>query len=523
MARPRSWSTVTELPELVLVWAPRGRDGALAVRLIERHALQAIEVHSADELVARMPDAGCAVLTAELLTEPVRASLIGALAMQPPWSDFPFVLFGPRGLDRADEALAAVQVLGNVSILERPVHSGALISALVSALRGRRRQYEARDAIHQRDQFLAMLGHELRNPLAAISLAIEALPPVDGNRPGDPQRAVIRRQTRHLARLVDDLLDVARVTLGKVRLKTELLELGEIVQRSVQGAELTAHARHQELRATAASESLMVDGDLVRLEEVFNNLISNALKYSPIGAQVTVTARRAGGDAVVEVTDTGIGIAPEMLERVFDLFAQADTSLDRSQGGLGVGLTLVRSLVQLHRGTISARSAGLGHGSTFVVSLPLSAATLPSARNAPAVEPAEPARVARVLLVEDNADLLEMTRDLLELSGCDVVCASDGADGLARLIDRPPDIAFIDIGLPSLDGYAVATQARASGVASYLVAMTGYGQLDDQQRAHSAGFDRHLTKPVTGRLLQEALAAAVALDMAGRDTPLARP
>jgi signal transduction histidine kinase/ActR/RegA family two-component response regulator len=513
---------VTELPELVLVWAPRGRDGALAVRLIERHAIHACQVHSVDEVVARMADAGCVVLTAELLTEPVRATLIGALAVQPPWSDFPFVLFGPRGVDRADEALAAVQFLGNVSILERPVHSGALISALVSALRGRRRQYEARDAIHGRDQFLAMLGHELRNPLAAIMLAIEALPPVDGSRPGDAQRAVIARQTRHLARLVDDLLDVARVTSGKVRLQTEPLELGEIVRRSVQGAELAARAGGQELRAVASPEPLVVEGDLVRLEEIFNNLISNALKYSPRGAQVTVTARRDVAHAIVAIADTGIGIAPEMLERVFDLFAQADTSLDRSQGGLGIGLTLVRSLVQLHRGTISARSAGLGCGSTFVVSLPLSPRAPRSARQ-PHLVSVEPARSAHVLLVEDNADLLEMTRDLLELSGCDVVCATDGADGLARLIARPPDIAFIDIGLPNLDGYAVATRARASGVTSYLVAMTGYGQLDDQQRARDAGFDRHLTKPVTGRLLLEALAAAAAIDHAAPGAAHAQP
>jgi signal transduction histidine kinase/ActR/RegA family two-component response regulator len=498
---------VTDTSELVVVWAPRGRDGALAVQLIERHGLQAAQVHSVDDLVARIPEVGCAVITAEVLTEQVRGTLLGALALQPPWSDFPFVLFSPRGIDRADEAIALANVLGNVSILERPVHSGELISALVSALRGRRRQYEAREAIRQRDQFLAMLGHELRNPLATILLAIESFTPGETDQPGDRQRAIIDRQARHLMRLVDDLLDVARVTSGKVRLQLEPLELTDVVQRCLHGAELAARSRAIELRLEPWPQPLPIDGDLVRLEEVFNNLIANALKYSPEGTRVTVTTRRDAGRCIAEITDTGIGIAPEMLDRVFELFAQADVSLDRSQGGLGIGLTLVRSLVQLHRGTITARSRGLGHGSTFVVELPMSR-TAPRVR--PAAHLAVVERQCRVLLVEDNADLLELTRDLLELAGCEVTCARDGADGLASLLARAPDVAFVDLGLPKLDGYAVAARARAHGVTSYLIAMTGYGQLDDQQRASEAGFDRHLTKPVTGAELRDALAAAVA-------------
>jgi CheY-like chemotaxis protein len=227
------------------------------------------------------------------------------------------------------------------------------------------------------------------------------------------------------------------------------------------------------------------------------------VKYSPEGARVTVSARREGSRVIIEVSDTGIGMAPEMLERVFDLFTQADASLDRSQGGLGIGLTLVRSLVELHGGSIRARSPGLGQGSTFIVEIPLSRAAGVTQRHLAIVGP--PQRVQRVLLVEDNADLLEMTRDLLESSGCEVTTAVDGAAGLAQLIARPPDIAFIDIGLPSLDGYSIATAARNKGVTTYLVAMTGYGQPDDQKRAIDAGFDRHLTKPVTAVLLRETL------------------
>lgn len=493
---------MTDRSETVLVWAPRGRDGALAMQLLARHGLHAVACTGLSDLIARIPQVACALITTETLTAPVREQLSRAIAAQPPWSDFPMVLLAPHGVDRADEALAAVQLLGNVSMLERPVHSGTLITAILAALRARRRQYEAREAILRRDQFLAMLGHELRNPLAAIMLAIEGMPAVTHPQPGDKQRSIIERQARHLARLVDDLLDVARVTSGKVRLQTEPLELAEVVQRCLQGAELAAESRHIELRGELPPHSLIVDGDHVRLEEVFTNLISNAVKYSPEGARVTVSARREGAHGIVEVADTGIGIAPEMIGRVFDLFAQADSSLERSQGGLGIGLTLVRSLVELHGGSVSAQSPGLGLGSTFRVDLPLSRA---ANATQPRLTIVSSTRPARVLLVEDNADLLDMTRDLLEGSGCEVTTATDGAAGLAQLTARPFDIAFVDIGLPLLDGYGIATAARAKSVTAFMVAMTGYGQPEDRERALAAGFDRHLTKPVTITMLKRAL------------------
>jgi signal transduction histidine kinase/ActR/RegA family two-component response regulator len=496
-----STSAVDRTPAVV-VWAPRGRDAVLAVHLIERHGMRAILCRNVDELISQITEAGCALITSEVLGAPVRELLGTALAAQPPWSDFPIILLGPRGVDREDEALTAIKVLGNVTILERPLHSGTLIGAVVAALRGRRRQFEAREAIFRRDQFLAMLGHELRNPLAAIMLAMETLPPANGSQPGDKQRRIVERQTRHLARLVDDLLDVARVTSGKVQLQTEPLELSEVVERCLQGAELAAHTRHIELRAELAPSALIIDGDLVRLEEIFNNLIGNAIKYSAVGARVTLRTRREGPRSIVEITDTGIGMAPNMIGRVFDLFAQADASLERSQGGLGIGLTLVRSLVELHGGTITARSAGLGHGSTFVVELPLARSAGPTQPQLTVVHETRP---VKVVLVEDNHDLLDMTTELLEVAGCEVGAASDGAVGLELLLATAPDVAFIDIGLPTLDGYAIARQARERGVTSFLVAMTGYGQPDDRERALAAGFDRHMTKPVTSEALKASL------------------
>jgi signal transduction histidine kinase/ActR/RegA family two-component response regulator len=489
--------------ELVLVCAPLGRDGDLTTRLLAKHGIRAELVPNLDRVVAGVTEVGCAVITAEAFVATARAALGAALAAQPPWSDFPIILFAPHNT-RAS-ALEAEHLLGNVTVLDRPVQGATLVSAVAAALRGRRRQYEAREAILRRDQFLAMLGHELRNPLAAITLALETMPLPHNSR----QQIILERQTRHLARLVDDLLDVARVTTGKVTIRREVIELDDVVRRCVQGAELAAAERSTQIETDISDEPLLVDGDLVRLEEVFNNLLGNAIKYSPEHGHIRVTARREGQGCVVEVTDTGIGIAPEMIGRVFDLFAQAEGSLDRSQGGLGIGLTLVRALVELHGGTISAASEGLGHGSRFTVRLPLSV-------RAPATAPSltlvgDVPRGLKVALVEDNVDLLDMTAMILEGMGCSVVTATEGRSGLANILTAAPDVAFVDIGVPGLDGFQIAERVRrASTTNPYLVAMTGYGQPEDRKRALAAGFDDHMTKPVSQDTLRRALLRAQA-------------
>lgn len=491
----------SDVSEHVLVWAPRGRDAALTVQMLARHDLKAKECSGLAELLDGIERFGCAVLTADSVDPTARAAIADRLARQPPWSDFPLVLFAPLRVDAADRGLDEIKTLGNVSVLERPVQIATLISTIRSGLRARRRQYEARDAIHRRDQFLAMLGHELRNPLAAIVLALEAMPITADQAKA---RAVIERQSHHLARLVDDLLDVARVTSGKVRLEKRTVDLGEIVQRCLQSAELAAKERQITLVLDRCATPMHVEGDLVRLEEIFNNLISNAIKYSPTGSRVTMRAHGDEGACIVEVIDQGIGIAGEMLPRVFDLFTQVEASLARSQGGLGIGLTLVKSLVELHGGSIRAGSPGLGRGSTFTVELPRSHAD---------VEHPEGARVAstsplRVVLVDDNTDVLEMTRDFLEACGCEVTTAPDGETGLELLLAEQPDLAFVDIGLPGIDGFQLAERARPGLDQTYLVAMSGYGQPEDQQRALAAGFDRHLTKPVTVATLREAMGTA---------------
>jgi signal transduction histidine kinase len=496
--------------ERVMVWAPSGRDGSLIIGLLERHQIRAQSCSSAVELAAALDVAGCAVVAQEALRRESIATIEAALRRQPPWSDFPFILLAfkpPPGRS----ASKAWQALGNVTVLERPTQSRSLLTAVGAALRARRRQYEAEQAILHRDQFLAMLGHELRNPLAAISLATEAELERDkrSSAEGCPRRhEIIARQARHLSRLVDDLLDVARVTTGKVVLNQTVLDMNCVLERCIQAVAISARESRIEVASVPWTEPLFVSGDPVRLEEVLNNLISNAIKYSPAHTRVEVSLRAEAGRCVMAVKDQGIGISVEMLPRVFDLFAQAEVALDRSRGGLGIGLTIVKSLVELHGGQVSAESPGLFKGSTFSVRLPLLDTSVEAGAPSSRLSPGAPLPVS-VLVIDDNDDLLEMTKEVLEGFGCDVSTAHDGPSGLERLEQVRPALAFIDIGLPGLDGYALARKVRSSAPEGpWLVALTGYGQPEDRERALAAGFNRHLTKPVSVAALRRAVEEA---------------
>jgi signal transduction histidine kinase/CheY-like chemotaxis protein len=493
--------------EQVLVLAPHGRDAALAVQLLQRHGVAAVVCVSVDDIVTGLSEAGCALLTQEALARDGLARVTAALSLQPAWSDFPFILLASAKGEPARAVSSAWRTLGNVTVLERPTQSRTLLSAVGAALRARRRQYEVREAIQRRDQFLAMLGHELRNPLAAIALAVETdTSKQEANR---RQREIIARQTRHLSRLVDDLLDVARVTTGKVVLHEAQLDLNEVLLRCLEGAELRAQDSAIELVRDLWPEPLIVRGDAVRLEEVVNNLLWNAIKYSPPDSRVEASTRLEAGRAVLEVKDTGIGIPPNLLPRVFDLFAQGEVSLDRTRAGLGIGLTLVKSLVELHGGSVAAQSAGVGAGSRFTISLPLveHPTALPRAPDSSARSiAASPVAPLPVLVVDDNIDLAEMAKQVLESFGCQVQTANDGPTGLAQLAAFQPALAFIDIGLPGRDGYSLATEVRAGPARQpWLVALTGYGQPEDQRRALAAGFNRHLTKPVSIEALRQAV------------------
>ena len=372
-----------------------------------------------------------------------------------------------------------------------------------------------RDADRRKDEFLAMLAHELRNPLAPIRSAAEVLRL--GDMQGGPQqwaREVIERQTQQLTRLVDDLLDVSRITRGMVTIRREALDVADIVQRSVETSRPMIESRHQQLTVTIPPEQLCVAGDLTRLVQVVANLLNNAAKYTEEGGRIAVEVRGEDGTAAISVRDNGIGLSAELLPHVFDLFTQASRSLDRSQGGLGVGLTVVRRLVELHGGTVDARSAGPGQGSEFIVRLPLvesEARPAEPAGNADTGQVPTSAHELRVLVVEDHADSADMMAFLIEAQGHQVYKALDGAAALDTALAVRPDVVFCDIGLPGMNGYELAAALRREPLLGdvRLIAVSGYGREEDRQRAEAAGFDAHLTKPIEPRVLHSLLQPGV--------------
>ena len=357
-----------------------------------------------------------------------------------------------------------------------------------------------------KDEFIAMLGHELRNPLGAIVGAVQVLDVLDSSEsPSSRARAVITRQVKHLSRIIDDLLDAGRLVTGKIALTRQQLDLAEIVRRiviTVAGNERPS--RHIELDISP----VWIDADATRIEQVVGNLVANAVKYTDDGGWIRVRLAAEGREAVLEVQDDGMGIEAELLPRIFNLFVQGSQSLARARGGLGIGLSLVRSLVELHGGTVSAGSDGPGRGSTFVVRL---ARIDPPGLQATAAGSAAAAVKCRVLVVEDNADTREMYRASLELAGHVVLEAKDASEGLALLKSERPGIAFVDIGLPGFDGYELARRFRAEpeGSSVVLVALTGYGSPEDRERARRAGYDHHLVKPVSPETLEKLLGGAV--------------
>jgi PAS domain S-box-containing protein len=366
---------------------------------------------------------------------------------------------------------------------------------------------ELREADRAKDAFLAMLGHELRNPVGALSSAARVLALDRSEADAARARAVIGRQIDHLTRLVDDLLDVSRVTTSKVRLSRRVLDLARTVGDAIEALRTRgALTRHE---VVLHAEPAWVDADETRVEQIVTNLVGNALKFTPPRGRIMVTVGREGEDAVLSVRDTGIGIPAETLPRVFDLFVQGERTLDRAQGGLGIGLTLVRRLVELHGGSVHATSAGPGHGSVFQVRLPALEAPADAPRAGADAEPPPASTRCRILIVEDNDDAREMLRLVLAHHGHEIHVASDGPGGIAAALRVAPDVALVDVGLPGVDGYEVARRIRASpgGTSVYLVALTGYGQVEDRRAAAAAGFDEHMVKPVDPDRLVAALAA----------------
>jgi CheY-like chemotaxis protein len=378
------------------------------------------------------------------------------------------------------------------------------------------------EADRRKDEFLAMLAHELRNPLAPIRnvgyvLARGTADPATARRAGQ----MIERQASHLTHLVDDLLDVARITRGRVVLDRETVSLDSVVEAALETVQPALDARYQTVSVRPPDEKIYVDGDGVRLCQVVANLLTNASKYSPERARIEIVIEGSATEGAVVVRDPGIGIDAQLLPHLFDLFLQGDRTLDRTEGGLGVGLTIVKLLVEMHGGSVAVSSAGLGKGSEFRIRLPRvaggDATPGPQAR-----DDRPPVRTRRVLVIEDSVDAADSLRAVLRTDGHEVEVVHDGAAGLAKLEDFGAEIVLLDIGLPRMDGYMVAHAIRErfalAGRRPRLLALTGYGRDDDRQAALKAGFDGHLTKPVDPRRLLNIVADETQVDSVSRQT-----
>jgi CheY-like chemotaxis protein len=360
------------------------------------------------------------------------------------------------------------------------------------------------------NEFLAMLAHELRNPLAPIRNAVGLM---RAKRIDDPtlqwSRDVIERQTAHLSRLVDDLLDVSRITSGRLTLQRERLDLSVVFERAVEASRPLMESRRQALEVRLPETPLWVEGDLIRLAQIVLNLLNNAAKYTPSGGRIWLSGEMEEGRAVIRVRDTGVGISPELKTRIFDLFTQGTRTLDRADGGLGIGLTLVERLAALHGGTVEVLSGGANQGSEFIVRLPAAPAPRETPKQREGGDTTSARARRRVLVVDDNRDSTETMSMLLGVWGHDTRSAHDGPAALGIAAEFQPEVVLLDIGLPGMDGYEVARRIHdLPGLRNaVLIAMTGYGQEEDRMRSHSAGFARHLVKPADPGALRQLLEA----------------
>jgi signal transduction histidine kinase/DNA-binding response OmpR family regulator len=492
-----------EPDEKQILTVARG-EGAAVDECAGRDCLSADLAAALDRVLAGGP--------AEFLTGPVGVPASAGCSLErPPKGGTPTALVLPlhaRGQVRAALALSREASGRCFGPAERSM-AETLASRAAVALDNARLYAEVQQADRQKNEFLSMLAHELRNPLAPIRNAVHVLRLQGDDR---TRRAwaqeVIDRQVKHLVRLVDDLLDLSRITRGKVRLKMAPVEAAAVVAQAIEASRPIIEARRHRLEVTVAPEPLWINGDADRLAQVLTNLLNNAAKYTDEGGRIWLTAGREQRWVVWRVRDTGVGIPGEMLSAVFNLFTQADRSLDRSQGGLGIGLTLVRRLVEMQGGSVQAFSEGVGKGSEFVVRLP--ALVEEGLEDTPrAVEPVMPHACCRVLVVDDHRDSGQSLAALLRLGGMDVRVAHDGSAALETAQTFGPEVVLLDIGLPGMDGYEVARRLRAqpSTRDAVLVAVTGYGQDEDRERSRQAGFEYHLVKPVDLGTLQTVIAS----------------
>jgi signal transduction histidine kinase/CheY-like chemotaxis protein len=489
----------------VLLRTVTSKDAALTRTVLERAGMPAHACPSVSELASEIGrGAGTLLIAEEVLGDSAFRDVLLALQKQPPWSDLPVLILARTGADSM-AVVDAMQMSANFTVIERPIRIFSLISSVRTALRARKRQYELRSVMQglrladqRKTEFLATLAHELRNPLAPLSTALALLQLKKlSAEAAKPHYEMMQRQVQHMARLIDDLMEVSRITRGKIELKPEVLALERVVADAVElSRPLLNGARHQ-LDLTLPADSLQVRGDRVRLTQVFSNLLNNAAKYTPAGGRIVATVTQHEGAARIGIRDNGIGIPADMLGSIFEMFVQVTETSNAAQGGLGIGLTLVKSLVELHGGTVRAYSAGSGAGSELVVTLPLASHDALAAVGSD--EYSNGGLISgHVLIVDDNREAADSMSILLESTGARTSVAYGGEEAIKLASAVQPSVAILDIGMPGMDGCELARRLRANPVHAgmLLIALTGWGQKEDRLRVDAAGFDHHLLKPV---------------------------
>jgi len=502
-----------KIEERVVVWVELAQDGPRIVELLGSQGIEGVLCADCSDLCDQIEQGVAAVIVSGPPTIlDSEARLFSILHAQPPWSSIPtLVITDDSG---SLDTIAEKMPLG-VTLLEKPIHMRTLSSVIQIALHVRRNQYMVRDLLLERgalverlcheaelkNEFLAILAHELRNPLAPIRTGLQVLHLSPTGELATRTLDMMERQVSHLVRLIDDLLDISRITRGKLELRKQKVPLSLLLSNAVESSRPLIEAGKHTLTVLAPDELVTLDADPIRLAQVISNLLNNAAKYTPKGGLITLTARQRDDTVQIEVTDNGIGLSPQMLTKVFDMFSQVEPAMARSQGGLGIGLTLARRLTEMHNGTVEATSAGPGKGSTFTVTLPYQEKPqeIPTAVNI--VDNANhPLRSKshRVLVVDDQVDIAQSLKDLLSLLGQDTHTAYSGPEALQAAKDFKPELIFLDIGLPGMTGYEVARNLRAHEETQKprLIAVTGWGDAHNVTLAKEAGFDRHLTKPV---------------------------
>jgi signal transduction histidine kinase len=530
------------LEDRVLVLAPTGRDAAMTASALLEVGLQAVPCVNMSSICAELESgAGALLVTEEALDDSSLDELGRWLDGQDTWSDLPIVLLGGRAFAESDgRAARLLSALRNVTVLERPLRVGVLLAAVQAAVRARRRQYALRTELARRDQdaieraemlkseqkarreaeaanrlkdeFLATVSHELRTPVNVI-LGWSGMLVRDGNA-NDRQRhaiEVIHRNAHAQAHVIEELLDVSRIITGKLRMDPSPVALVPLLQEAIDAVRPAIEGKNITVESEWAENVPTIWGDDDRLRQVFWNLLANAVKFTPDGGQLRVSVRRSDGHVEVRVADNGIGIAPEVLPFVFDRFRQADSTATREHGGLGLGLAIVRQLVELHGGTVSAHSDGVGQGAEFLVRLPIGRRIEIDTHTAHS-----PARSAdghgqlprldgvRILVVDDDADGREMLAELLQGQGAIVTTSRSGADAIDAVPTFRPEVMLADIAMPGLDGYELQKRIRETMPADSLpraIALTAYARAEDKARAFAAGYSAHVPKPVDAQLL----------------------